>query len=161
MDIPPEDITTVNRVTLHTSTEVNQQITEQTERNIAYYVGRPHEIEERLNELDREWDIDRMLETQAAGLTVASVVLGIFVSRKWLLMPAVVGGFLLYHAVRGWCPPVPVFRRLGVRTQNEIDQERYALKALRGDFIGINAETSQGQSPARVSRRVLELVKST
>ena len=45
-----------------------------------------------------------------------------------------VGGFLLQHAVQGWCPPVPVFRRLGVRTQTEIDEERYALKALRGDF---------------------------
>jgi hypothetical protein len=38
------------------------------------------------------------------------------------------------HAVQGWCPPVPVLRRLGFRTASEIDHERYALKALRGDF---------------------------
>ena len=31
-------------------------------------------------------------------------------------------------------PPVPILRRLGVRTAREIDIERYALKALRGDF---------------------------
>jgi hypothetical protein len=31
-------------------------------------------------------------------------------------------------------PPLPVFRRLGVRRSSEIEQERYALKALRGDF---------------------------
>ena len=40
----------------------------------------------------------------------------------------------LQHAVQGWCPPLAVWRRLGVRTQSEIDEERYALKALRGDF---------------------------
>jgi hypothetical protein len=42
--------------------------------------------------------------------------------------------FLFQHAVQGWCPPLPVLRRLGVRTRKEIDRERYALKALRGDF---------------------------
>lgn len=31
-------------------------------------------------------------------------------------------------------PPVPVLRRCGVRTRREIDEEKYALKALRGDF---------------------------
>jgi hypothetical protein len=44
-------------------------------------------------------------------------------------------GFLLQHAVQGWCPPLPLLRRLGVRTADEINEERYALKALRGDFV--------------------------
>jgi hypothetical protein len=60
--------------------------------------------------------------------------LGTRVDRRWLLFPAAVAGFLLQHAVQGWCPPVSIFRRLGFRTQSEIDEERYALKALRGDF---------------------------
>ena len=29
---------------------------------------------------------------------------------------------------------VPLFRRLGIRTRQEIDAEKYALKAIRGDF---------------------------
>jgi hypothetical protein len=45
-----------------------------------------------------------------------------------------VQGFFMQHALQGWCPPLPVFRRLGFRTQYEIEQERYALKAIRGDF---------------------------
>jgi hypothetical protein len=49
-------------------------------------------------------------------------------------VPAVVTTFLLQHALQGWCPPVPFFRKRGVRTMREIDTERYALKALRGDF---------------------------
>jgi len=44
---------------------------------------------------------------------------------------------LLMHATQGWCPPVPVLRRFGVRTRHEIDAEKYALKILRGDFDGI------------------------
>ena len=43
-------------------------------------------------------------------------------------------GFLLQHAVQGWCRPVPIFRRLGIRTASEIDAERYALRMIRGDF---------------------------
>ena len=31
---------------------------------------------------------------------------------------------------------MPLLRRLGVRTQSEIEYERYALKLLRGDFTG-------------------------
>ncbi len=50
------------------------------------------------------------------------------------MVPAIVAGFLLQHAVQGWCPPVPIFRRMGIRTAREIDSERYALKIIRGDF---------------------------
>ena len=47
--------------------------------------------------------------------------------------------FLLQHALQGWCPPLPLFRRLGVRTAREIARERYALQALRGDFDDVPA----------------------
>ena len=41
---------------------------------------------------------------------------------------------LFQHAVQGWCPPIPLLRRLGIRTSREIEIERVALKILRGDF---------------------------
>jgi hypothetical protein len=62
------------------------------------------------------------------------LTLGLTLDRRWLFLPLGVAAFLLQHAVQGWCPPVSVFRRLGVRTAGEIARERYALKALRGDF---------------------------
>jgi hypothetical protein len=65
--------------------------------------------------------------------------LGTTVDRRFLLLPAAVFGFFAQHALQGWCPPIPVFRRLGVRTQREIERERYALKALRGDFDPVPA----------------------
>jgi len=62
--------------------------------------------------------------------------------RRWFLLPTVVLSFLLLHAVQGWCPPVPLLRRLGIRTRGEIDRERYALKALAGDFEGVAMDSS-------------------
>ncbi|HET9942578.1 MAG TPA: hypothetical protein VFR05_04515, partial [Terriglobia bacterium] len=59
---------------------------------------------------------------------------------------------LLQHAVQGWCPPVPLFRRLGIRTQREIDEERYALKAMRGDFLAANAGSSSARDVLRAVR---------
>ncbi len=61
-------------------------------------------------------------------------ILALLVDRRFALIPLVVGGFLLQHALQGWCPPLPIFRRLGVRTQSEIERVRHALKAARGDF---------------------------
>ena len=62
------------------------------------------------------------------------IALSLTRSRRWIILPGVVLSFLLLHAIQGWCPPVPVLRRLGVRTREEIERERLALKALIGDF---------------------------
>lgn len=130
--------TTVNRVPAQTADEVNRRISEQTRHSIAHFAsaGRAA-LDRRLQELDGEWDIERVLETNAAVACLTGVLLGTTVDRRFFFFPAVIGGFLLQHALQGWCPPVPIFRRLGIRTSYEIDEERYALKALRGDFHGI------------------------
>jgi hypothetical protein len=67
---------TVNRVPAHTAEHVNQQIRLRTERSVAYYRQHPQQITHRLRELDREWDIERTLEANAATLVVAGAVLG-------------------------------------------------------------------------------------
>jgi hypothetical protein len=125
---------TATRVRESTAEATNRRIEAQTERNVYYFADHPDEIGRRLDELDQEWDIERALEANAAALAFGGVLLGAFVDRRLLLLPALVTGFLLQHALQGWCPPVPLFRRRGFRTENEIDRERYALKAVRGDF---------------------------
>lgn len=123
------------RVPAHTPMAINRRIRRKTEENIAFYGSAGNKaITLRLDQLDREWDIERALEANAASVGLLGLALGTFVDRKWFALPAVVSGFLLQHAVQGWCPPVSLFRRLGVRTREEIDYERYALKILRGDF---------------------------
>ena len=126
---------TVERVPLNTSTEINARIRRQTEERVAWTSRRgPAAIQQRLEELDREWDTERVLEANASSLMLVGVALGAKVDRKFLAIPAAVAGFLLMHAIQGWCPPLPILRRLGVRTQGEIEAERYALKVMRGDF---------------------------
>lgn len=125
---------TRERVTANTADAVNRMIQERTDSQIekAAYGGRDA-IDRRLAELDREWDVERCLETGASSLMLTGLALGTLVNRKWLALPAGVAGFLLQHALQGWCPPLPILRRLGVRTADEINQERQALHSLRGD----------------------------
>jgi hypothetical protein len=134
---------TETRVLEHTSEEINERNQRDLEARIYYYSRRLDLIQSRLNDLEREWDIERTLEANAASFSLLGLLLGATVSRKWFLFPAVITGFLLKHAISGWCPPIPVFRRIGIRTTREINQERYALKALRGDFDAINSQAEE------------------
>lgn len=147
--MPPS---TAARVPKHTYIETNKKIEEQTQRNIAYYSSADHsEIESRLKELDREWDMERLLQTNASVVALFGLVLATTVRWKFIILPMAVMGFLLQHAVQGWCPPVSLFRRLGVRTSSEINSEKYALKALRGDFAAV--PQTQGIQKAREAFR--------
>ncbi len=124
---------------------VNERIRRDAEQRVtrAAEAG-PHALDARIAELDREWDIERAIEANAATLGLVGLGLGLLVNRRFLALPVVVAGFLLQHAVSGWCPPVPVLRRLGFRTAGEIDYERYALKALRGDFCAVRPWRPEG-----------------
>ena len=125
---------TAERVSRHTSPEVNARIARETEASVARYrMAGPQAIQRRLRELDREWDIERAIEANASTILLIGVTLGAFVNRRFLLLPAAVAGFLLQHALQGWCPPVPVLQRLGFRTQGEIERERCALERLLDD----------------------------
>lgn len=127
---------TVQRVPLHTSQWANDQIRQTTSENIAYYSRQGRRaIEQRLEELDAEWDIERVLEANAASVSLLGLTLGASLDKRWFFLPALVSIFLLQHAVQGWCPPLEGFRRLGIRTASEIDRERQALKSeLRNRF---------------------------
>lgn len=127
-----------DRVRAHSSREANSDIDGEIRACVEYYAGRsPAEIDRRIDELDREWDVERVLETNASTLAFAGLLLGVTHNKKWLIVPGIVLPFLFQHAVQGWCPPLPVLRKLGVRTREEIDREKYALKALRGDFENV------------------------
>ena len=131
------------RVRANTSAEVNWRIDQRIQENVRFYSDKPpEEIARRIWELEQEWDIERILQTMAASFSLAGIALSLTVDKRWILLPGLVLSFLLLHAFQGWCPPVPVLRRLGVRTQEEIDRELYALKGLIGDFPRSSEELS-------------------
>ena len=124
-----------DRVRRNTPFEANEQIDAAIRRRIEFYATQPRDvISRRIEELEREWDIERVLEVNASSLALTGAVLGAAVGKKWLLLTMTVTSFLLLHGIQGWCPPVPFLRKLGVRTASEIERERFALKFLRGDF---------------------------
>lgn len=126
---------TQKRVEQSSARTVRERIRRDTEKNVAAHAGASRDaIEQRLKALDREWDIERTLEANAAGVILLGVVLGVFVDRRWFALSATAATFLFQHAVQGWCPPLPLFRRMGVRTAAEIFEEREALRIMRGDY---------------------------
>lgn len=75
----------------------------------------------------------------ASTLSLLGVMATRTVDRQWLAVPGVVASFLLWHALQGWCPPLPLFRKIGYRSRKEIDAETYAVKALQGDFASVTS----------------------
>ena len=140
----------IDRVRRYTSPRALAQIDARIEENIRYYAAQPlHVIGRRIDELEREWSVERWLEANASSLALATVILGVTRSKRWLLATTGVMGFLLLHAVEGWCPPIPIMRKLGIRTRGEIEREKYALKFLRGDFKAIPSDPEKlRRSPA-------------
>jgi hypothetical protein len=117
-----------DRVRNSTDPKINERIDAVTDSNISFYSIRPDlEIKQRVQTLEKEWDIERVLEVNASTLALTGLLLGVSINKKWLALPAVVLPFLLLHGVKGWCPPLPVLRRLGIRTRDEIDREKYSL----------------------------------
>lgn len=120
-----------DRVRQNTSQRVNQKIDQQTNDNIRKYSSEgPTMIESRINQLNKEWDIERALELATATNTLLGLTLGLTVNKRWFILTAVTAAFLIQHTIQGWCPPIPILRRFGIRTKEEIDYERDALQRV-------------------------------
>jgi hypothetical protein len=117
----------------HTSTVSNQRIDRETQEALAQVEDSPELIRARLDAIDREWNIDRALMLNfsiVATLSASMAMRNLYRNRKfgvWGVMFFTQMGFLANHAIRRWCPPMPVLRRLGFRSDHEISAERVAL----------------------------------
>jgi hypothetical protein len=149
---------TAHRAEAQSPSAFNQRIHRQMQQRIACLAGHPDQIRQRLAELDREWDIERCLETGSATLTLTGLVLGATVHKRWFWLSAAVQTFFLQHALQGWCPPLPVFRAMGIRTQREIEAERHALKALLGEYTESEAleQTHAAATGNGVANRIFQ-----
>jgi hypothetical protein len=132
---------TKDRVRAHTARKTNRLIEREIQRRLVYAASEnSRAVSRRIAELDEAWDIERWLQANASVLAITGVVLGLTVNKKFLALPCIVLPLLFQHAVQGWCLPIPLLRRFGVRTRRELDAEKFALKAIRGDFETLRAE---------------------
>lgn len=117
-----------------TPDDVNRKIDLITRGAIADAEVSAWRIRARLAEIDREWNVDRALMLNFAIVAGVSSSL----AMRSLARRGRIGGwgtlfftqiaFLGYHAIRRWCPPMALFRRLGFRSAKEIAAERCALE---------------------------------
>lgn len=127
-----------DRVREHTAAHVKQRLDADEARRVQELAqAPPDELRRRAAELDREWDVDRALMANFAIVGGIAFALGVRRMRRsrgafngWLGLLSIQLPFLLTHAIVGWCPPLPVFRRLGFRTAKEIARERDAVLRL-------------------------------
>jgi hypothetical protein len=143
---------TRSRVREHTPEAINRKIDQEIAQRVEDLAAAPHLIDDRLEELDEEWDIERAIELNASALALTGVALGATTDRRFLILPALVTGFLLQHAVQGWCPPVPILRRLGFRTAQEIERERHMLKVVRADYANLQNKPVRRATIQAISR---------
>lgn len=126
---------TAKRVSMRTDPKMNAEIRNQTIKNLNIFKNCGEaEITERIGRLDQEWDTERVMAVDAALLIFLSSYLGIKMSRIWFLLTGATAVFMLQHAFCGWCPMLPLLRKWGVRTADEIQNEKTALKLMRGDY---------------------------
>ena len=132
------------RVERNTKREINEKIRINTIQKLNEYKKASYnEQSARIYELNHEWDTERILEANAAAIVFISTMLGFAKSRYWFIISGIVGFFLFQHAAQGWCPPIPIIRRLGVRTPEEILSEKTVLKFFRGDFDFIKKDSTK------------------
>ena len=139
--LPP----TTKRVANNTSNKTNQMIREQTISCIdAYKDSGTSVLSEKIKNLNYEWDTERVLEKTAASTVLLSSLIGYKKTKCCgFLITGTVGFFLLQHALQGFCPPLSVIRKLGVRTAEEIFHEKMVFKYLRGDFKRNTDDTNE------------------
>jgi hypothetical protein len=91
-------------------------------------------IERRLHELDREWSAGRAAKVVTAAGILSGLVAARYAGRWALAVPAACGVILLQHLTSRESWLTAALKQLGLRSGCEIERERCALKALRGDF---------------------------
>lgn len=130
-----------DRVRRFTTDAQLRRIDDRMAESIRRYASQPPgEIDQRIEQLEREWSVERYLQLNVAVVGLSTALLAATHDRRWGW--ATCGGlsFFLIHALLGFDPPLPLLRQRGIRTRSEINREIYALKALRGDFRAVDED---------------------
>jgi hypothetical protein len=148
---------TLQRVPANTRASVNERIRKKLEQRLELYAAHPELRSERLAELEKEWDIERVIQLEGPLTTLTGVLLAWRKDPRWIALPLFAQSMMLLHALQGFYPMLPLFRRMGLRTEQEISSERYALKLMRGDFERV----ARSETPAARADVAFEAAQPT
>lgn len=145
-----------DKVRRYTPARLNHRIDQAMMKRVMQYARKSREeLSARIEQLDREWDLERFVEAGAGTLALTGVLMSGLKSRRWLFVSAVTLGALLQHSVTRRSLPVKALRAVGIRTRREIESEKYALRILRGDFDNVRSageESHRAIEALRLSR---------
>lgn len=136
---------TTHRVAAYTNPEINEMIRKNTLENLLCLEdAEEEELSKRIRNLNSEWDTERFVEAKAALCVMGCSLFGIAKNKYWSFLSLIAATFLLQHALLGWCPSAPVMRKLGIRSAEEINQEKTVLKMLRKDYAHAKPNDAAG-----------------
>src|SRR5262249_37746245 len=94
----------------------------------------PQAIEKRLGWINQEWSVGRAVKASVAILVLGGLALSYFVGAWFLLVPFGAGLLLAQYLFSNRSVLGALFCALGLRTGEQIECEKLALRTLRGDF---------------------------
>lgn len=94
----------------------------------------PEAVAKRLDELDREWTSGRLVKAMTGVLLLTGLALTAWVSPWWLILVAGTALVMLQYLFRPRSWLGETFTFCGFRSGARIEDERIALRVLRGDF---------------------------
>ncbi|MBW8888489.1 MAG: hypothetical protein JF616_12100 [Fibrobacteres bacterium] len=101
-------------------------------------------ISDRLAALEDEPELETVATLGLAGAGVLALIFGMLGSRLWRLLAWMVLPLIFAHARGRLAAPGQFLKTLGLRSRKEIEEEKYALKALRGDFRDMGESQPEG-----------------
>jgi hypothetical protein len=104
----------------------------------------PQAVADRLKALEDEPELETVATLGMAGIGVLALVFGILGSRIWRLLAWAALPLIFAHARGRLSAPGEFLKTLGLRSRKEIEEEKYALKALRGDFREVGETQAEG-----------------
>ncbi|NBD08659.1 MULTISPECIES: hypothetical protein [Corallococcus] len=128
--------TSSDTVRIHAPSTVNRRIDAHVESCVRCMAERADraEMSRYLEKLEHEWEMHRALGVGGSALALVGLLLGRRGGRGWRVLSGVTLALLFQQGITGFGPLSALVRALGVRTRREIDLEKFAIKALRGDF---------------------------
>ena len=94
----------------------------------------PAAINDRLCQLENEWSAGRATKVTLAFVILAGIAMRMAFGAWWVILPIAGGLFLFQYAFSRTSWLGNMFREIGFRSGAKIEEEKFALKTLRGDF---------------------------
>src|SRR5262245_40703027 len=83
------------------SRELETRRREQLLAHLSYYAAHPGEIDARLQELDEEWDADRVVAVNGNGLSLFGLLAGLLGRKRWYVVSLVTQSLMIQHSAKG------------------------------------------------------------